>query len=125
MKFHNYIYVDEKAQKSDFMKAHFLIKPAQSYRYRFCNVDFEFNNQLHKHLRIIYSKSRFLIRDVIVMNFNAAITIVILIEIISFTTMTFYISKVVHLNVMNVTIKEYAFREHRFVIVLMMFVLVK
>ena len=38
---------------------------------------------------------------------------------------TFHVSKVVHSNVTNVTIKEYVFRKHRFVIVLIMFILIK
>ena len=65
------------------------------------------------------------------MNFNAInkfaiiITIIILIEIISFMIMTFHVSKVVHLNVTNVIIKEYVFRKYRFVTTLIMFVLIK
>ena len=38
---------------------------------------------------------------------------------------TFYVSKVVHSNVTNVTIKEYIFRKHRFVTILIMFILKK
>ena len=45
--------------------------------------------------------------------------------IILIMIMIFYAFKVVHLNVTNVTIKGYVFREYRFVIVLMMFVLTK
>ena len=44
MKFHNYIYVNEKAQKLNFVKIHFFIKLVYFYRCRFYNVNFEFNN---------------------------------------------------------------------------------
>ena len=43
----------------------------------------------------------------------------------SFSSITFHASKVVHSNVTNITIKEYVFREHRFVTTLMMFILIK
>ena len=38
---------------------------------------------------------------------------------------TFHASKIVHSNVTNVITKKYAFREHRFVTILMMFILTK
>ena len=43
----------------------------------------------------------------------------------TFSLIIFHISKVVYLNVTNVTIKEYVFRKYRFVTILMMFVLIK
>ena len=124
------------------MKAHFLIKLVQSYRYRFYNIDFEFNNQLYKHLRITYNKFKFSIatKNVNVKNFEIVnkfvmiITIITLIAITSFIIMifhiskviiTFHASKVVYLNVINVIIKGYVFREHRFIIILMMFILIE
>ena len=58
-RFNDYNYIDEKAQNSNFVKTHFLTKLIQFYRCRFCNVDHVFNNQLYKHLRIIYNKSKF------------------------------------------------------------------
>ena len=120
------------------MKTHFFTKPVQSYRCRFYNSDFVFNNQLHKHLRIIYIKSRFSIREAIVMNFasikeiivinfksvNKSIIIVIA-TAETLSSITFYVSKVVHSNVTNVMTKKYVFREHRFVIILIIFILIE
>ena len=108
------------------MKAHFLMKPVQSYRYRFYNVDFVFNNQLYKHFRIIYNKSKFSKRNIVVINFefvNKFITVIATAKASS--SITFYVLKVVHSNITNVITKEYVFREHRFVIILIMFILTK
>ena len=132
-KFHNHNRVDdhnrvdEEIQNSDFVKAHFLTKLVQSYRCRFCNADFVFNNQLHKHLRFIYNKFKFSIIKIIVINFKfiSKFIIIAIATAEALSLITFHASKVIHLNIMNVTIKEYAFREHRFVTILMMFVLIK
>ena len=35
------------------MKAYFLTKLTQTYRYRYYNSDFQFNNLLYKYIRII------------------------------------------------------------------------
>ena len=120
------------------MKTHFLIKLVQFYRYRFYNFDFVFNNQLYKHLRIIYIKSKFSIRKAIVINFVSIKEIIVMnFKFVSkfiitaiataetLSLITFYISKIVHSNITNVIIKKYVFREHRFVIILMMFILIK
>ena len=131
-KFHNHNHVDdhnrvdEEAQNLNFVKTHFLTKPAQFYRYRFYNADFVFNNQLHKHFRIIYNKFKSSVKEIIVINFdfiNKFIVITSATEM--FASITFHVSKIVHSNVTNVTIKEYVFRKHRFVTTLMMFVFVK
>ena len=72
-----------------------------------------------------------MIRDIIIINFEIVnkfaiiITIIILIIIISFTIMIIYISKIVYLNIMNVMTKRYVFREHCFVIILMIFILIE
>ena len=85
-----------------------------------------FNNQLYKHLRIIYNKPRFSIRETIVTNFEFVNKFIAIISTTkTLLLITFYVSKVVHSNVTNVTTKEYVFRKHRFVIILMMFVLTK
>ena len=39
--------------------------------------------------------------------------------------MIFFISKVVYLNIINIMTEEYVFRNHRFVTILMMFILIK
>ena len=125
-KFYNYNRVDvneETHQNSNFVKTHFLTKLVQFYRCRFCNVDFVFNNQLYKHLRIIYNKAKFSIKKIIVINFESVNKFISATKV--FLLIVFHISKVVHSNVMNVTIKEYVFRKHRFVIALIMFVLIK
>ena len=132
MKFHNHNRiddhnrVDEEVQNSNFVKTHFLIKLVQSYRYRFYNVNFVFNYQLYKHLCITYNKSKFSIKNVIVINFEFVNKFIIIISTTkTFLLITFHVSKVVHLNVTNVTIKEYVFREHRLITALIMFVLTK
>ena len=108
------------------MKTHFLTKPVQSYRCRFYNENFVFNNQLHKHLRIICNKSRSSKRDVIVINFESVNKFVIVIATTKApSSITFHVSKIVHSNITDVTTKEYTFRKHRFVTILMMFVLIK
>ena len=108
------------------MKTHFLTKPVQSYRYRFYNVNFIFNNQLHKHLRIIYNKSKFSKRNIVVINSESVNKFIIIIATAkALSSITFYASKVVHLNATNITTKKYVFRKHRFVIILMMFILTK
>ena len=87
------------------MKTHFLTKLVQFYRCRFCSVDFVFNNQLYKHLRIIYNKSRFSTKEIIVKNSES----VIISATESLSLIIFYVSKVVHSNITNVTTKEYVF----------------
>ena len=97
-----------------------------------------FNNQLYQHLRIIYNKSKSFAKKAIVINFVSTKKIIVInfkfinkfIIIVIATTKTpslinFHTSKVVHLNVTNVTTEEYVFREHRFVTILMMFILIK
>ena len=126
-KFHDHNRADEETQNSNFVKTHFFTKLVQSYRCRFYNVDFIFNNQLHKHLRFIYNKFKSSTIKVIVINFksiNKFITTVI-VTAKTLSSITFHTSKIVYSNVINVTIKEYAFREHRFVITLMIFILAK
>ena len=105
------------------MKTHFLTKLVQSYRYRFCNADFIFNNQLHKHLHIIYNKSRSSTKKVIVINFEFISKFIATTK--TFSSITFHISKVMHSNITNVITKEYVFREHRFVTVSIIFILIK
>ena len=125
-KFYDHNYIDEEAQNSDFVKTHFLTKLVQSYRCRFCNVNFVFNNQLHKHLRIIYNKFRFSIKEAIVINFESVNKFIVIISTTkTFSLIAFHVSKVIHSNVIDVTIEEYVFREHRFVTILIMFVLTK
>ena len=51
--------------------------------------------------------------------------IVIILTTKTFSLIAFHASKVVHSNVTNVITKEYVFREHRFVITLIMFVFAK
>ena len=105
------------------MKAHFLTKPVQSYRCRFCNVDFVFNNQLHKHLRIIYNKFKSSTREIIVINSESVNKFIATTK--TFSSIAFHASKVVHSNITNVTTKKYVFRRHRFVTILIMFILIK
>ena len=93
------------------MKTHFFTKPVQSYRCRFCNANFVFNNQLHKHLRIIYNKSKSSIKIVIVINFELVNKFIIIISTTkAFLLKTFHVLKVMYSNITNVTIKEYVFR---------------
>ena len=121
---HNH--ADEEVKNLNFMKTHFLTKLVQSYRCRFYNVDFVFNNQLHKHLRIIYNKSKFSKRNVVVINFESVNKFIIITATTkAFLSIIFHASKVMHLNITNVTIEEYAFREHRFITILMMFILIR
>ena len=120
------------------MKTHFLTKLVQSYRYRFYNFDFVFNNQLHKHFRIIYNKFKFstkeaivinfaLTKEIIVMNFKSVSKFIItaIATAKALSLITFHASKVIYSNITNITTEEYVFREHRFVTTLMMFVLIK
>ena len=126
MKFYNHNRVDEKVQNPNFVKTHFLTKLVQSYRYRFYNADFVFDNQLYKHLRIIYNKSRFSIKNIIVVNFEFINKFIIIISATkTFLLITFHASKIVHLNITNIMTKKYAFRKYRFVIILIIFVLIK
>ena len=134
----NYNRVDEETQNLDFVETHFFTKLAQFYRCRFYNSDFVFNNQLHQHLRIIYNKFRFFAKEaivinsastkkVIVMDFKSAnkFIIIVIATAEALSLIIFHASKIVHSNVTNVTTKEHVFREHRFVTILIMFILTK